>query len=169
VIEKANRAPRSGIVVLIKSASAPPGAREDAMRRMHWQWLALIAVLGMAFAVAAPGAAAQIAVQVGPPPACPYGYYDVPPYDCAPYGYYGPEWFANGVFIGVGPWFHGDEHWRGRVDYDHYGWDRYHGARPHPGDRADAGHRVDHMENFHGSQMRDGHGHVSAGHGDGRH
>jgi len=50
-------------------------------------------------------------VYVGPPPVCPYGYYDYYPYACAPYGYYGPEWFANGVFIGAGPWFHG---WYGR-------------------------------------------------------
>jgi hypothetical protein len=138
------------------------------MKRNGWLWLASIVVLGIVFAVTGPGAWAQVAVQVGPPPACPYGYYDVPPYECAPYGYYGPEWFANGVFIGVGPWFHGNEHWHGRVDYDHYGWDRYHGERPHPGDRADGGHNVGHMENFHGGQMRDGHGHVVSGHGDGR-
>ena len=43
----------------------------------------------------------------GPPPVCAYGYYDYYPYACAPYGYYGPQWFAGGVFIGAGPWFHG--------------------------------------------------------------
>jgi len=41
-----------------------------------------------------------------PPPACAYGYYGAYPYACAPYGYYGPAWFANGVFIGAGPWYH---------------------------------------------------------------
>jgi len=41
----------------------------------------------------------------GPPPVCAYGYYDYYPYACAPYGY--PQWFAGGVFIGAGPWFHG--------------------------------------------------------------
>jgi hypothetical protein len=45
-------------------------------------------------------------VYYGPPPACAYGYYDYYPYSCAPYGYYGPEWFAGGVFIGAGPWYH---------------------------------------------------------------
>src|SRR5438309_4745747 len=43
----------------------------------------------------------------GPAPVCTYGYYDYYPYACAPYGYYGPDWFAGGVFIGAGPWFHG--------------------------------------------------------------
>jgi hypothetical protein len=49
--------------------------------------------------------AAQVGVEVGVAPECPYGYYDVAPYNCAPYGYYGPEWFSGGVFIGVGRGF----------------------------------------------------------------
>ena len=44
---------------------------------------------------------------VGPAPVCAYGYYGYAPYACAPYGYYGPDYFAGGVFIGAGPWFHG--------------------------------------------------------------
>src|SRR4029077_17919138 len=40
-----------------------------------------------------------------PPPVCPYGYFCYYPYACAPYGYWGPSYFADGVFIGVGPWF----------------------------------------------------------------
>jgi len=43
----------------------------------------------------------------GPAPVCAYGYYDYYPYACAPYGFYGPDWFAGGVFIGAGPWYHG--------------------------------------------------------------
>jgi hypothetical protein len=46
-------------------------------------------------------------VGVGAAPVCAYGYYPTYPYACAPVGYYGPQWFANGVFIGAGPWFHG--------------------------------------------------------------
>src|ERR1700676_3023517 len=46
-------------------------------------------------------------VYSGPAPVCTYGYYDYSPYACAPYGYYGPDWFAGGVFIGAGPWYHG--------------------------------------------------------------
>lgn len=41
------------------------------------------------------------------PPVCSYGYYPYYPYSCAPYGYYGPSWFAGGIFIGAGPWYHG--------------------------------------------------------------
>ena len=43
----------------------------------------------------------------GPEPVCTYGYYDYSPYACAPYGYWGPDYFANGIFIGAGPWFGG--------------------------------------------------------------
>src|ERR1700688_4266454 len=50
---------------------------------------------------------------VGPAPACAYGYYSYYPYACAPYGYYGPDYFAGGVFIGAGPWFHGGYYGRG--------------------------------------------------------
>lgn len=96
-----------------------------------------------------------IGVNVGPAPACPYGYYDYAPYNCAPYGYYGPEWFSNGVFIGAGPWFHGHHDFYGHVDnrFDpHYG---YHGA--FPGHDEHFEHRDFHE--FHGNSMRDGRGH----------
>src|SRR5271170_5924034 len=78
------------------------------------KYLMIFAVLGTALALA-PNANAQrvaIGVGVGPgyvgaAPACAYGYYGYYPYACAPYGYYGPDYFAGGVFIGAGPWFHG--------------------------------------------------------------
>src|SRR5580658_4587455 len=76
--------------------------------------LASVAVI--CFAIAAPHTRAQVSVNIGVAPECPYGYYDVSPYDCAPYGYYGPQWFAGGVFIGAGPWYHG---WHG--PYGYYG------------------------------------------------
>jgi hypothetical protein len=52
-----------------------------------------------------PTASAQIAVEIGVPPVCDYGYYDYYPYACAPYGFYGPGYFYNGIFLGVGPWW----------------------------------------------------------------
>ena len=55
----------------------------------------------------------------GPPPACEWGYYPYYPYACVPYGYYGPNYFYDGVFIGVGPWYGWG--WR------NYGW--FHGWR----------------------------------------
>ena len=54
------------------------------------------------------------------PPVCSYGYYSYYPYACAPYGYYGPQWFAGGVFIGAGPWYHwgwGHGGYYGRAGY----------------------------------------------------
>src|SRR5437762_5086806 len=77
----------------------------------------------------------------GPPPDCVYGYYDYYPYACAPYGFWGPDYFVNGVFVGVGPWwgrgrgFHGRGFGRG---FHGRGFDR--GFRG----RGFAGRRFDH-------------------------
>jgi hypothetical protein len=101
---------------------------------------------------AASVAPAQISVNIGAPPGCPYGYYDYAPYNCSPYGYYGPDWFNGGLFIGAGPWFHGPRGFYGHVDnrYDpHYG---YHGPFPDRGDHA--------FDHFHGNEGRDGQGHI---------
>jgi hypothetical protein len=107
--------------------------------------------------ISVPTTQAQVAVEVGVAPDCPYGYYDVPPYDCAPYGYYGPEWFTGGVFIGVGPWFHGAEGFRGHVNNRFHPEHGYHGAHPARGEHATR--PVDHIQHFKGNEVRDGHGH----------
>ena len=123
-------------------------------------FLVLAVVAGICFTVTAPAAKAQVAVEVGVAPDCPYGYYDVAPYDCAPAGYYGPEWFNEGVFIGVGPWFHGPENFHGKVDthYDpHHG---YKGPYPSRGEKAEEGKRVDNAH-FKGDEERDGRGHAT--------
>ena len=52
----------------------------------------------------APAAQAQLYVNIGVQPVCPYGYYGYAPYQCAPMGYYGPGYFYNGIFLGMGPW-----------------------------------------------------------------
>jgi hypothetical protein len=99
----------------------------------------------------------SVGVGIGAAPVCPYGYFDYAPYDCAPYGYYGPDWFAGGLFIGAGPWFHGPHGFYGHVDnrYDpHYG---YHGPFPERGAQP--------FNGFHGNEARDGQGHIgNAGH-----
>jgi hypothetical protein len=103
---------------------------------------------------------AQVSVTVGAAPVCPYGYYDYPPYECAPYGYYGPEWFSGGVFIGAGPWYHGQANFYGHVD-NHFDPNHgYHGPYPARGEKPDENHAPGHVENFHGNEMRDGHGHA---------
>jgi hypothetical protein len=116
----------------------------------------LAAALGM---VTVPHAAAQVGVEVGVAPDCPYGYYDVPPYACAPAGYYGPEWFTGGVFIGVGPWFHGPENFHGYVNNRFHPEHGYKGPMPHAGERPVDAKRVD-AAHFKGNEMRDGRGHV---------
>jgi hypothetical protein len=122
------------------------------------------------FAIAALGAAslsaaasrppAQVAVEVGVAPDCPYGYYDTAPYGCAPYGYYGPEWFSGGVFIGAGPWFHGPADFHGHVNNRLHPDHGYKGPAPNRGDKPEAGKRVDKVANFKGNEVRDGRGHV---------
>ena len=121
--------------------------------------LLLTTVAGLGLMVTAPQAQAQVGVEIGVAPDCPYGYYDVAPYNCAPAGYYGPEWFNDGVFIGAGPWFHGDEHFHGYVDNRFHPDHGYHGPMPARGEKAEPGRRVD-AQHFKGNEMRDGRGHV---------
>jgi hypothetical protein len=122
--------------------------------------LGLVAVAGICLTVAAPKANAQIAVEIGAAPACPYGYYDVAPYDCAPYGYYSEEWFSGGVFVGAGPWFHGSEGFQGHVNNRYHPEHGYTGPRPNRGDKAEPGKRVDKVAKFKGNEVRDGRGHT---------
>jgi hypothetical protein len=105
----------------------------------------------------APNSNSQVAVGVAPD--CPYGYYDYAPYACAPYGYYGPEWFTGGVFIGVGPWFHGDEHFSGHVDNRFDPKHGYKGPAPKVGDKREPEKAPEKLTNFKGNEMRDGRGH----------
>ncbi|MDR3792934.1 MAG: hypothetical protein P4L03_06095 [Terracidiphilus sp.] len=106
-------------------------------------------------------APAQVVVEVGPAPVCPYGYFDYAPYDCSPYGYYGPDWFQGGLFIGAGPWLHGHNGFYGHVDnrYDpHHG---YNGPIP--------GRGSERFNHFQGNEARDGRGNTGqAGHEGGR-
>src|SRR5580704_7451553 len=97
-------------------------------------------------------APAQVSVNIGVAPVCPYGYYDFEPYNCAPYGYYGPDWFVGGVFIGAGPWFHGPHGFYGHVDnrFDpHHG---YAGPLPERG--------AERFNHFQANEARDGRGNV---------
>jgi hypothetical protein len=110
--------------------------------------------------VAALPAQAQVSVNIGVAPDCPYGYYDVPPYACAPAGYYGPEWFSGGVFIGAGPWFHGPANFHGYVDNRLHPDHGYRGPMPKRGEAADPARRVD-SAHFAGNEQRDGRGHVT--------
>lgn len=119
-------------------------------------------VAGIGLVATVPQASAQVGVEIGPAPDCPYGYFDVPPYVCAPPGYYGPEWFAGGVFIGAGPWFHGPADFHGYVDNHFHPDHGYKGPMPKRGEKVEPDKRVD-ASHFHGNEMRDGHGHVVKG------
>ncbi|MGA7858564.1 MAG: hypothetical protein WCA11_11585 [Terracidiphilus sp.] len=110
-----------------------------------------IAVLTTALAGWAPATRAQVSINIGVAPVCPYGYFDYSPYDCAPYGYYGPDWFMGGVFIGAGPWFHGPHGFYGHVDNRFDPRHGYHGPMPERGAQA--------FNHFHGNEARDGRGH----------
>jgi hypothetical protein len=120
--------------------------------------LALAAVAGFLFTATPPKANTQVTVEVGVAPECPYGYYDYAPYNCVPDGYYGPEWFTGGVFVGVGPWFHGPEHFQGSVDNSLDPRHGYKGEAPKAGEKA-AEQRKD-PATFKGNEKRDGRGHT---------
>jgi hypothetical protein len=125
--------------------------------------IALAAVAGACFAGAAAPAQAQVALQIGPAPLCPYGYYDYAPYACAPSGYYGPEWFLGGVFLGAGPWFHGRDVFRGRVDSRFDARQGYAGPLPRVGERHDPAMHAERMAHFGGHEMHEGGGHGGGG------
>lgn len=77
----------------------------------------------------APAARAQLVVEVGIQPICPYGYYGYAPYQCAPMGYYGSGYFYNGIFLGMGPWAGwGYSHGWGGHRFVADGGGRYHGG-----------------------------------------
>ncbi len=117
---------------------------------------------GLCFAIATPQAQAQVSVNIGVAPDCPYGYYDTPPYGCAPYGYYGPEWFSGGVFIGAGPGFMApNTSTATSITTTILTWLSRPISQPR---RTIADYHPEHMENFHGNEMRDGHGHVGGEH-----
>ena len=122
------------------------------MRYLKFFALAILAVVLLSIPRSAH---AQVSINIGAEPACPYGYYDYAPYDCAPYGYYGPEWFTGGVFIGAGPWFHGPHDFQGHVDNRFDPHNGYAGPHPDRGDKA--------FNHFHGNEMRDGRGHAGGG------
>jgi len=103
---------------------------------------------------------AQIEVNVGVAPDCPYGYYDYAPYNCVPDGYYGPEWFTGGTFNGVGPWFHGPSDFQGKVDNTYDPQHGYSGSMPKRGDKPGANRKS--PAEFKGNESRDGRGHTAS-------
>ncbi len=120
-------------------------------------FLVLVAVAAIFVTAGATRTEAQLSINIGVAPSCPYGYYDYTPYRCAPYGYYGPEWFHGRTFIGVGPWFHGSNEFRGHVNNSFDPQHGYNGHVPEYGERATGRGRV--PKNFQGNEQRDGRGH----------
>src|SRR6266852_3242878 len=126
------------------------------------RYLRLLGLLGVCLLSASYAHAQRVVVGVGigapayygPAPVCAYGYYDYYPYACAPYGFYGPEWFAGGVFIGAGPWYHG---YYGRDGY--YGRSGYYRHGYGYGRGFDRGYRG----GYGGGSFRGGGGHHGGG------
>jgi hypothetical protein len=125
-----------------------------------FSFVAFIAIAGFGLFPSPRSLSAQVSVEVGAAPVCPYGYYDAPPYACAPYGYYGPEWFTGGVFIGAGPWFHGPANFHGHVNNHFHPDHGYKGPMPQRNERPDPANRLDKVAHFKGNEVRDGRGHV---------
>ena len=129
-----------------------------------WKFRAVMAVAAIVVAGACNRANAQVTINIGVAPVCPYGYFNYAPYSCAPFGYYGPQWFVGGVFLGAGPWFHGPEGFHGYVDRDydpHFG---YRGPFPERGERADWGRHEGWEKHFRGNEAREEHWHDNGHH-----
>ncbi|MFP5210479.1 MAG: hypothetical protein ACLGRW_14445 [Acidobacteriota bacterium] len=126
--------------------------------------LAFFAALCLAAPVTGAHAQININVQIGPEPACPYGYYSYAPYNCAPIGYYGPEWFSGGMFIGAGPWFHGPDHFRGYVNRGYDPQFGYRGPFPVRGEHADWGRHLGWEKHFRGNYAREEYRHDNGNH-----
>jgi len=124
-----------------------------------FKYAMVAAVAGSCLWAAVPKAEAQVSVNIGVAPECPYGYYDVAPYACAPAGYYGPEWFTGGIFVGAGPWFHGSADFHGKVNNSFDPRRGYKGPTPSRGEKAEEAKRID-AAHFRGNEERDGRGHV---------
>jgi hypothetical protein len=122
-----------------------------------------VALVEICLSVNAPKVEAQIIVDIGAEPECPYGYYDFAPYACAPYGYYAPEWFVGGDFVGAGPWFHGPANFLGHVDSRFDVRRGYKGQVPNRGDSREASKPVEQIDHFSGDEMHDARGHVGGG------
>ena len=112
----------------------------------------VLSALAAALLSSASLAPAQVSVNIGVAPVCPYGYFDYAPYSCSPYGYYGPDWFVGGLFIGAGPWFHGHRGFYGHVD------NRYDPRHGYAGPMPERG--AQQFTHFHATEARDGKGHV---------
>jgi hypothetical protein len=128
-------------------------------------------LVGMALA---PAAKAQISINIGVQPSCPYGYYGYAPYQCAPMGYYGSGYFYNGVFLGVGPWGGwGYSHGWGGHRFSGEGGGNYHGGPGrmsyyengggNRGGRPYAGHGGPQRSNGGGQGHGGGNGHGNGG------
>jgi hypothetical protein len=66
------------------------------------------------------------------------------------------------VFIGVGPWFHGRDDFRGHVNNHFHPDHGYKGPMPARGEKADPKKHIE-TAHFKGNEMRDGRGHVVTG------
>jgi len=124
------------------------------MRDMSYWKMTVLSAVAVATLVTGKVAPSQISIGIGVAPVCPYGYFDYAPYDCAPYGYYGPDWFAGGIFIGAGPWFHGPRDFHGHVDNRYDPRHGYNGPRPERG--------AEPFNHFQGNEAHDGRGNVVA-------
>ena len=123
-----------------------------------------VALAGIGIAGVGQNAAAQVTINIGVAPVCPYGYFNYAPYACAPFGYYGPQWFVGGAFIGAGPWFHGPQGFHGYVNRNFDPRSGYRGPYPHKGARPDWGRHVGWEKHFRGNEMHEEHWHDNGHH-----
>src|SRR5277367_991346 len=133
---------------VLSQPSKVGGQRRDNMRVLKYLGSFVIASAMLSGVSSTP---AQVSVNIGVAPVCPYGYFPYAPYDCSPYGYYGPDWFTGGIFIGAGPWFHGPHGFYGHVDQRYDPRHGYHGPMPERGEHPFNGFRANAAHDEHGN------------------
>ena len=124
------------------------------------KYLVVAAKAAILVAAGTPRAMAQISVNLGVAPSAPMGTTTTLLNQCVPTGYDGPESVPGCTFIGVGPWFHGREEFRGHVNNNFDVQRGYSGRVPNNGERQRGGGRA--PRGFKGNEVRDGRGHGDA-------
>jgi hypothetical protein len=96
-------------------------------------------------------APAQVSINIGVAPVCPYGYFDYAPYDCGPW-FHGPHGFYGHVDNRYDPrhGYHGPMPPRGAQQFNHFQANEAHDAQGHVGNAPHEGGNEHALPGYHG-------------------
>ena len=76
----------------------------------------IFATLTLVLLCSAPAGSAQVSINIGVAPECPYGYFSYPPIRLRALRLLRARLVCWRGVLGAGPWFHGPAHFSGHVD-----------------------------------------------------